>query len=86
MHGPAHEVLLLIAYAQMPLLNAHADNSSEARSLNFGLSLRLQLYFIYASSEGSGELSGRISCTGAQIYTCISKNKGDNHIISFSVR
>ena len=47
--------LVLIAYAQEPPLNAHAEVSSSARCLNFGLGLHLYPYFMYASSEGSGE-------------------------------
>ena len=49
------EVLVLIAYAQMPLINAHAEVSSKARDIHFVLSLHLQPYFVYAISEGSGE-------------------------------
>ena len=41
--GPAHEIFLFIAYAQMPLINVIADVSSEANiGLNFGLRLYLQ--------------------------------------------
>ena len=46
---------MLIAYVQMPLINAHAVVSSGARGLNFGLSLHLHPYFVYASSKGSGK-------------------------------
>ena len=46
---------------QKPPLNAHSDVSSRARGLNFGLSLHLHPYFVYASSEDSGETGG---CTG----------------------
>ena len=46
---------MLIAYAQVPLINAHVDISSKARGLHFGLCIHLLLYFVYASSEGSGE-------------------------------
>ena len=45
----------LIAYAQMSIINDHADVSSEARGRIFGLSLHLHLHFVYASSEGPGE-------------------------------
>ena len=41
----------------MPLINVHADVSSGARYLQFGLTLHLQLYFMYASSEGAGEFA-----------------------------
>ena len=46
---------LLTACAQVPLINAHPDVFKEARGLYFGLSLHLHPYFMYASSEGSGE-------------------------------
>ena len=48
---PACECLVLVAYAQTPPLNAHADVSRGARGLNFGLSLHLNIYFVLASSE-----------------------------------
>ena len=41
-----HGISVLITYAQMPLVNTHADVSSEARGLNFGLSLHLHPYFV----------------------------------------
>ena len=44
-----------MAYAQTPLMNAHTDVFSGDRGLKFGLSLHLYPYFLYASSEGSGE-------------------------------
>ena len=52
---PAHEIRVLIAHAQRPSSNANADVSSLARVLNFSLSIHLYSYFVYASSEGSGE-------------------------------
>ena len=51
---PAHKILVLITYAHMALTCVHADASSAARDLNLGLSHHLHLYFMYASSEGSG--------------------------------
>ena len=56
----------------MPLIKAHAEVSSEARGLNFCLSLHLHPYFMYASSEGSGgsahmlpdAISTKVLCTG----------------------
>ena len=39
----------------MPPLNTHADISSRARGLLFGLDLSLNLYFIYMRSEDSGK-------------------------------
>ena len=44
-----------IAYAQKPPLNAHIDVSDSARGLKFDLSPHLYPYFVYASSETSGE-------------------------------
>ena len=49
MFGPAHKILILIAYEQKPPLIAHAVVSCGARGLNFGLSLHLHLYFGYTS-------------------------------------
>ena len=46
------KISVLIVYALMSLINAHAVLSSEARVLNFGLSLHLHQYFVHASSEG----------------------------------
>ena len=46
--------LFVVFIAEHPL-NAHADLSSEAKGLNFCLSLHLQPFFEYASCEGSGE-------------------------------
>ena len=43
----AHQVLVLVAYVQMPLIIADA--------VNFGLSLHLHTYFMYANSQGSGK-------------------------------
>ena len=48
-------ILVLIAYAQRPPLNAHAGVSSGSRGLTVGVSLHLHPYFMYASSEGSGQ-------------------------------
>ena len=48
---PAHKILVLIAYVQMPPLNI----SSRASSLYFHLSLPLLPYFAYVRSEGSDE-------------------------------
>ena len=36
-------------------LNAHADTFNMAGGLNFGSSLHLHAYFVYANNEGSGE-------------------------------
>ena len=73
-------ILIIIAYARMPLINAIADVSSKARDLNFSLSLHLYPYFVHVSSEHSGEpahnayspkpsllayaIQKEISCTG----------------------
>ena len=52
---PAHEISVLIAYAQTPHLhiNAHAVASGWATGLKVSLSLNLHPYFVYASSEGT---------------------------------
>ena len=52
---PAPEVLVFITYGQMPLINGHADLSHRASGLNFDLNIYLYPYFVYTSSEGSGE-------------------------------
>ena len=52
---PAHEILVLSAYAQKPSLITHADVSSETRGLHFGLSLHLHSYFVYVSRKGSSK-------------------------------
>ena len=50
-------ILVLIAYAQKPPLNVHANISSRAtcRDLIFDLTHHLHPYIVHASSEGSGE-------------------------------
>ena len=74
----SHENLILIAYAQMLILNVHADVSKEASGLNIDVILHPHLYFVYASSECSGEsqympllladaISTEISCSN---YIC----------------
>ena len=52
---PEREILVLIAYVRESPLNADADKSSRARGLKFCLSLHLHPYFVYTSSEASGE-------------------------------
>ena len=58
----------------------HSDAPSKAIGLKLGPSLHLQVYFVYASSEGSGEsvpslvagaISTEVSCTGLKfLLTC----------------
>ena len=48
-------ILVLIAHAQKPPLNAHADVYSEDRALKFGLNPHLYQLFVYVSTEGLGE-------------------------------
>ena len=55
MLGPAHEFLVLIAYAQTLHFNAFADVSSSARGLKFCLRFHLYPYFVYTSTKGSDE-------------------------------
>ena len=47
--------MVLIAFAQEPLFDAHADIPSGAIGLIFGLNLHLHTYFLYVSSKGSVE-------------------------------
>ena len=66
MYEPANELTVLIAYAQMPLINAHTDASSRARGQNFDQSPHPYPYFVYAKREGSGEsalMRLRIRCS-----------------------
>ena len=48
---PKNKVLFLIPNMYKPPINAHVDLSSRTRGLNFGLSLCLHPYFVYASSK-----------------------------------
>ena len=57
-YGPAHEILVLIAYAQTPLINGHVDESSGSLSLNVDLSL----HCIHTSCIRAAK--ARFSCTG----------------------
>ena len=57
------------------LINIYADVSSDANGLNFGLSIHLHPYFVYASNKGLPEsllladaISTKISCTGRYLY------------------
>ena len=47
--------IVLVAYAHMPLTNAHAHVSSVAIGLNSSPGLHLHQYFKHTSSEGSDE-------------------------------
>ena len=50
--GPAHDTLVLITNALVPLINAHANVHSGATGLNFGifcLSIYLVLKFLKSS-------------------------------------
>ena len=53
----AHQILVLNMQVQIPLTNALADTFSKTigDGLNFGLSLHLHPYFLYASSKGYGK-------------------------------
>ena len=55
LYGPACKILILIAYVQTPLINAHDYTYSNARGLKFGLSLHQHPYFVYARGQGCGE-------------------------------
>ena len=52
---PAHKILVLIAYVQMPPLNTYDDVSRGTRGLFFDLSNSLLPNLVYVGSEGSGE-------------------------------
>ena len=69
-----------LPYTQRPPINAHAEVSSWARCLNFGLTLNLHRYFVYLNSEDSSEsaflqpflldneISTKTSCAGLIRY------------------
>ena len=48
---PPHAILILLAYAQKPPLNANDDLSNTTRSLNFGLRLYLVPRSVYVGSK-----------------------------------
>ena len=52
--GPMHEILVLIAFAQIPHLNTYADVTCKARGSLFSLSLHLHPYSVHVSSKASG--------------------------------
>ena len=52
-NGPSHEILVLFVLRNCSS-NAHAHASNGARCPMFGLDLCLVLYYMSASSEGSG--------------------------------
>ena len=45
-YGPAHDILVLIAYVQIPNLNSHTWVYSKARGLNYGLRFHPHPYFV----------------------------------------
>ena len=52
---------------QIPLINVHDEVSKNASAPKLGLSIYLQPYFVYASSEGSGESEYlRLRCSPMQ--------------------
>ena len=46
-YRPAHKILVLIPYTKVALINSHADISSKARGVNFGLNFHLLSNFVY---------------------------------------
>ena len=56
--GRLRQVLL---YKKKPLLNAHTDKTSGASSLNFGWSLYLHSYFMYARSNGVARMLKKVA-------------------------
>ena len=57
-NGRAHNILVLMAYEQIPHIPTHTEVSSEDRGPLVVLSLYLYAYFVYANSEVSGKLVG----------------------------
>ena len=57
LYRPTHEILLLIAYAQKPSLNTHADTSGKFRGLICGRRLSIPCYFVYERSQDSDATS-----------------------------
>ena len=74
-YRPAHKILVLITYAHMPLIKVHANMSSKARGLNFGLSLLLHPYLpsIHICTDSSepslitDAISTKILCNGPYV-------------------
>ena len=56
--GLARDIFVFIAYVQNTHLDAHVV--SIGGSLNFGLSLHLHIYFVYASSKSSGDSAAHL--------------------------
>ena len=54
-YKPAHKILVLVPYSQIPPLNADDDVSRKAQGPTFGLSLLLLSYLLYARRGDSGE-------------------------------
>ena len=52
--GPAHKILLLIAYTRKYPLNTLADISSGARGVNFCLNHQLHPFFVGTAKAGLG--------------------------------
>ena len=60
--------MVLVAYAQKPPLNTHADISSGASGLNFGQSLYLHLYFVYICMQAAKALVSQHIGAGSQAF------------------
>ena len=54
-YGPVHEMLIHIAHAKSHPLNMYVKLYSEARDLDFSLSLHLHPYFVFACRIGTGK-------------------------------
>ena len=76
--GPLHEILVLIAYVQLPLISTHADGLSRSRGLIFGLSRPLLPYCVYGRSDGSGETAHM--CRLIRAFAARRCDKYQNHV------
>ena len=70
-----YRVFWYVSYMRIPLTNAHADVSSKARCIDFGLSLHLNPYFEYLRNKGSDECalladakSTKLLITGTNLF------------------
>ena len=85
MYGPAHEIMLVIAYTQnleqKPPLNVHIDVFIGAKSLYFVPSLQLHPYYVYASSEGSDESAH--AQTRLSLFCATMRYAQKSHVLAF---
>ena len=77
MYKPAHGILILVH--KKTLANVHPDVSSHARDLNFGLSLHLNSYFVYACSNALVSLHIGTGSPELSLLDNVDVNKYQNH-------